>query len=203
MHPRIKQRLAENHLRPGTITAQAYAIIAAAAAEGLPAPSNEELADRTDTRNSDISKAIYRLKEAELIQIEWDGPTPTAGVKSQHIRRRFRVTETGEVTAWTVHGQRRQKGKERACMTCTAPFKSEGPHHRLCPKCNAWASSDGGHAGSTAERAPMLHHAPKVLPVSLPPIAAMPRTPCAREDLAAGRALQREIAERYLEGAEV
>lgn len=27
--------------------------------------------------------------------------------------------------------------KERKCMTCTAPFMSDGPHHRMCGPCRA------------------------------------------------------------------
>jgi len=33
------------------------------------------------------------------------------------------------------------KGQKRDCMTCRAPFWSEGAHHRLCDRCRAHASS--------------------------------------------------------------
>lgn len=31
--------------------------------------------------------------------------------------------------------QARPSPKERACMTCTKPFLSEGPHNRMCGSC--------------------------------------------------------------------
>jgi transposase-like protein len=33
------------------------------------------------------------------------------------------------------------KGKKRDCLTCSAPFWSEGPHNRMCPGCRSYASS--------------------------------------------------------------
>jgi hypothetical protein len=191
-------------IAPNTIPHSVFDILAKHAAEGLPMPPNEQMARELGTQGANISRAIMVLCNARMIQIEWDGSAPQAGTNGKtKPRRRARMVDSGEVTAWSLKGNRPvRSGKMRVCLTCRADFFSEGPHHRLCTSCNSWASSDGGHAGATAERAPMAHHAPKVLPVSLPPIAAIPRTPCAREDLAAGRALQREIAERYLEGAE-
>ena len=36
--------------------------------------------------------------------------------------------------------ERAARRKRRPCITCGKPFLSEGPHHRMCAPCRAWAS---------------------------------------------------------------
>ena len=35
---------------------------------------------------------------------------------------------------------RAARRKRRPCITCGKPFLSDGPHHRMCKGCRAWAS---------------------------------------------------------------
>lgn len=197
MHPRFRERRMDTLLRPNTVTAKVFDIIARAAEEGLPAPSNEEMADETASMNSNISDSLRALDAGRFIQIEWDGPAPTFGKPGPRARRRFRVMETGEVTAWTAHGVRRSKGKTRPCMICTADFDSEGPHHRLCTKCRSWAGNDGSNTGAAGTGKTLSSHAPRgQAPVTLPRIRSLDAGKTDLADAYYGGQLHKELARR-------
>lgn len=39
--------------------------------------------------------------------------------------------------------ERKARTTRRPCLTCTAPFDSDGPHNRMCPACRQQSFYDG------------------------------------------------------------
>lgn len=77
----------------GTRAEQVLAVVAAAAARGLPCPSNNALADAVGGQAHEVSRALSGLEERGLVT-----------VRRAHKARQVTIVATGEATDWSLSG---------------------------------------------------------------------------------------------------
>ena len=131
----------------GDVEAALMDILTDAAEAGAPAPVNDELIEALAARGFGMAveamrDRLSRLRMRGWIEIEYRGTS----------RRRFCVG--GKWTGWPETNSggalaprpARNAGRTRACLTCDAPFRSDGPHHRMCSACRSNASEVMGEA---------------------------------------------------------
>ena len=73
------------------------------------------------------AKVVKHTALAHRFRVKWEGRSP---------RGAFSTVDDAMAQAWRDHDRgRRTAMKKRPCITCSAEFYSEGPHHRMCDRC--------------------------------------------------------------------
>lgn len=101
-----------------------YDLLYERAQSGSNAPTVRQMTEQLHVDRDAITRSIRILVDAKMIETE--------AHNSRAKRRRYYITD---LQKWTGYCEEK-KMAQRDCITgCGAKFKSEGPHHRMCPAC--------------------------------------------------------------------
>lgn len=129
--------------------------ITEAAVAGKAAPSQETLAGYLNCCQTTVVSALNRLRAKNIIEVEQDGNARRYWIVERRICTRF-TNKLGRPC--TITGQLEHN---RNCLTCRAPFYSEGKHNRICSKCKTGSEvNDIGGFGTRQNGAYFLNFIP-------------------------------------------